>query len=341
MAVIATSHSPLVMMIAAAALLGFGISAAGTLAGNAVVARWFDRRRGRALGLMSVSTSVGGVLLPPVAALLIEGLGWRPAVLVLAAVIGVGTALLGLFAMRNRPSEAELLAAGEKDVAEGSAPAAGHPAATNPAEPQVTLGAILANRDFWLILLGAGLLLAIDQTLVATNIPFFQGHSVPLAAASVLVAVQSAAAIAGKLLVGFLAERVDLRRLFAGVAVLHAALLMFYIFWPGYWPMLLLIAVIGVAVGGSLPLWGLLVAKSFRSQDFGKATGTMAPGMQLLSIIFVRLSGEAFDRTGSYQIALWCFVGAALLSVVLIAATRLGGATQAKEASASAAAAKS
>jgi sugar phosphate permease len=320
-AVIAISHSPVVMMAGAAVLLGFGISAAGTLAGNAVVARWFHRRRGRALGLMSVSTSVGGVLIPPVAALLIERFGWRPALLMIAVVIGVGASLLGFFAMRDRPSEGELLAAGETEVAD-TGPAA---AAADQAEPQVTMGAILRNRDFWLILLGAGLLLAIDQVLVATNIPFFQGQGVALAAASILVAVQSGAAIVGKLLVGFLAERVDIRRLFAGVGALHAVLMMFYIFWPGYWPMLLIIAVIGVAVGGSLPLWGLLVAASFRSQDFGKASGAMGPGMQILSIVFVRLSGEAFDRTGSYQLAMWCFAGAALVAVGLIATTRLGG----------------
>jgi hypothetical protein len=100
---------------------------------------------------------------------------------------------------------------------------------------------------------------------------------------------------------------------------------MVYIFWPGYWTMLAVIAVVGVAVGGSLPLWGLLVAASFRSQDFGKATGTMGPGMQLVSIAFVRLSGEAFDRTGDYRIAMWCFAAAALVAVGLVAATRLGG----------------
>jgi sugar phosphate permease len=315
MAVIATSHSPPVMVAAASVLLGFGICAGGSLAGNAVVARWFCRRRGRALGLMSVSTSAGGVLAPPLAAVLITRLGWRPAVLVLAVVIGVATVLLGLFAMRDRPTEDELVAADETDGAAG--------AAAEAAEQQSTLRAVLAQRDFWLILLGSGILLAIDQMLVASNVPYFQGHAVALAAASLLVAVQSGSAIVGKLLVGFLAERIDVRRLFSGVAVLHAVLLLFYILWPGYWPMLVAIAVIGAAVGGSLPIWMLLVAAAFRTQDFGKATGAMSLGTQVISIAFVTLAGKTYDRTGSYSVAFWFYIGAALLAVALIAATRL------------------
>jgi sugar phosphate permease len=265
---------------------------------------------------MSVATSVGGVLAPPVAAILITALGWRSAVLVLAVVIGAGAALLGLFAMRDRPTEAELVAAGEMD-------GAASPAAAEAIQPQSRLRVLLGNRDFWLILLGAGTLLAIDQVLVATNVPYFQGHAVPLAAASILVAVQSGSAIFGKLLVGFLGERLDIRRLFAGVAALHAVLLIFYIFWPGYWPMLAAIALIGAAVGGSLPVWMLLVAAAFPSQDFGKATGAMSLGTQIIAIIFVELSGKVYDRTGGYAAALWCFAGAALVALALIAATRL------------------
>jgi predicted MFS family arabinose efflux permease len=266
---------------------------------------------------MSVSTSVGGVLAPPLAAVLISRLGWRPAVLTLAVVIGVATVLLGLFAMRDRPTEGDLIAAGETDGAAG-------PSAAELAQRQSTLRAVLATRDFWLILAGSGILLAIDQTLVASNVPFFQGHAVALAAASMLVAVQSGSAIVGKLLVGFLAERVDIRRLFAGVAVLHAVLLVIYIAWPGYWPMLAAIAVIGAAVGGSLPVWLLLVAAAFRSQDYGKASGAMSLGMQTISITFVALAGKVYDRTGSYTVAFWFYIGAALFAVALVAATRLG-----------------
>jgi sugar phosphate permease len=320
MAVIATSRTPWVMIVAAAGPTALGICCVGTLAGNAVVARWFHRRRGRALGLMSVSTSVGGILAPPLAAVLITQLGWRPAVLVLAGVVGVGSVLLGLFAIQNRPSEAELAAAGEIEPAMTDEVQT----AAGPARQGITLKAILASRNFWLILICSGILQALDQMFVATNIPFFRGHGVSLAAASVLVALQSSAAIVGKIFAGFVAERVDVRRVFAAVAALHIVLLLFYIFWPGYWSMVLVIALVATAVGASLPVWSLLVAAAFDPRDFGKVSGTMSPGMQILSILFLRLSAESFDHTGSYTMSLWVFIAAAALTVVLIPLTRFG-----------------
>jgi sugar phosphate permease len=321
MTVIATSRSPLVMMAAAAGPTALGICCVGTLAGNAVVARWFHRRRGRALGLMSVSTSAGGILAPPLTAVLITQLGWRPAVLVLAGAIGVGCVLIGLFAMHDRPSDAELAAAGEMEAA-GAPAAAGDDDEAAPWRG-ISLKALLTNRNFWLILLCSGVLLALDQMFVATNIPFFRGHGVSLAAASVLVALQSGSAVAGKVLVGFVAERVDIRRVFAGVAILHVVMLLFYIFWPGYWSMIAVIALIGAAVGGSLPVWALLVAAAFDARDFGKASGAMMPGMQVLSILCLHLSGESFDRTGSYQMSFWVFIAAAAATLALIPLTRL------------------
>jgi predicted MFS family arabinose efflux permease len=66
------------------------------------VQRWFVRRRGFASGL--ADSGLGTLAMPPLATLLIEGLGWRGAYLalgVLAAIIGGGMALL----IENDPSD--------------------------------------------------------------------------------------------------------------------------------------------------------------------------------------------------------------------------------------------
>ena len=59
--------------------VALAVTSAGALAGNTVTARWFQRHRGRALGILAVSTSAGGFLMTPLFAALIDNYGWRDA----------------------------------------------------------------------------------------------------------------------------------------------------------------------------------------------------------------------------------------------------------------------
>src|SRR4030095_1580653 len=49
----------------------------GPLAAMTVTAKWFERQRGRAIGVVSLSPLAAGVLLPQLCGALIEGVGWR------------------------------------------------------------------------------------------------------------------------------------------------------------------------------------------------------------------------------------------------------------------------
>src|ERR1043165_7582669 len=76
--------------------VGLGVGCSYVPAVGAVQ-RWFVRRRGLASGLAVSGIGVGTLVMPPLASLLIEVLGWRGAYLALGgltAVVGAGLALL-------------------------------------------------------------------------------------------------------------------------------------------------------------------------------------------------------------------------------------------------------
>src|SRR6056300_751154 len=52
--------------------IAYGYTACGTLAVNTVIVRWFQKRRGRALGIMAASTSAGGFIMAPFTAAMID-----------------------------------------------------------------------------------------------------------------------------------------------------------------------------------------------------------------------------------------------------------------------------
>ena len=58
-------------------LSGFAIAGATILPAQTLIINWFDRLRGRAMGLTMVGIGAGGLVLPPVNEFLIRLLGWR------------------------------------------------------------------------------------------------------------------------------------------------------------------------------------------------------------------------------------------------------------------------
>lgn len=311
---IALSSSLPVIAAAIAGPIALGVTCAGGLAANTVAVRWFRRRRGRAMGILAVSTSTGGFVLMPTTALLIEQLGWRTAMLTVGVVVGVVLALLAVLVIRDRPDSDDRGYADEFGDG-GNGEAAG-------AERSWSFRQLLGDRNFWCVTLGAGLLLASDQAVLASKVPYFQDAGISLSAAAVIAACMTGSAIAGKLLVGALADRVDLRLLFGLVVICHVCLLAVFIIQPGYWTLLLVGSVVGMAVGGVYPVWMTLTAAVFGAKTYGTVMGAMAVMMQPLSVVAIRFIGEVYDRTGSYDAAFATFIGVVCAAFGLIVLVR-------------------
>jgi len=310
-----TSSLPWVCF-AIAGPLGLGIACAGPLAASTVVARWFRRRRGRAMGLVAVSTATGGFIMTQVGAYLILNYGWRDAL----QATGIGTSLIvclvALLFIRSRPSEEQLRAGGELDGATDSESGASE-------DLEWPTRRLLHTPNFWLIACGAGLLVASDHALLISKIPYLLDIGIDLQAASFLVACQSASSMVGKLGVGFAADRIDLRKLFAAVAGAHLFLLAALILKPGFWTLLVVFSCVGIAVGGVHPILTTLIATAFGSRAYGSVYGRMNLVMQPISLLALYFIGTVYDRTGLYDIAFWTFGVVVFVGIGLVWAVRL------------------
>jgi len=315
LAAISQAQSLPMMAVVIAAPLSLGFAGAGALAANTVVVRWFMARRGRALGVLAVSTSAGGFVFAPLTAVLIEQFGWRNALLAVGLGTGLTMLLLALFVIRDRPR-------GDEPGHMGEFATAGSGTRTVAGEQLWSYGQLLANRNFWLLTGGLGLLFASDQALLASQVPYFQDAGISLSGAAMIAACMTVSAMLGKLVVGALADRVDLRLLFLGIALCHIGLLGVFIVQPGFWVLVVTASVMGIAVGGVYPLWMTLMAWAFGARSYGTVMGTMAVMKMPLSILALRFAGESFDRTGSYDLAFSAFIVGVVLATGLIFALR-------------------
>src|SRR5688500_18101307 len=109
--------SSTVAVYAARIMMGISLGFIGVLPSVVLVSNWFVRRRGTALGILLTGTSVGGVVIPPLATPLIERFGWRTAMVLVSLLIWLVLAPAIAFLVRSRPAETGVLPDGENPFA--------------------------------------------------------------------------------------------------------------------------------------------------------------------------------------------------------------------------------
>lgn len=283
------------MALAILLIVASGAAMIGPLTANTLAARWFERKRGRALGLVAVGTSVGGTLLVPLMAYNVEAFGWRQALMIQAGLIAVIVGALALWVVRDRPQDLGLLPDG--DLARRQS-AAAELAAGREWKP----GELLRHRDFWCIGLSVGLTFAVTQSVLASLIPYATDTGIDAKKAALLVSSLSVCSILGKLLFGALAERIDKRWLLLAVVAFTVVQLATLIVQPSFGWLLVICGLAGFAIGGELPVWAAIIAERFGPRSFGTVMGLMNPINMVCSLSAISYVGFAYDRSGGYTL---------------------------------------
>ena len=307
--ILSQTESLVLMCAVIGVLIALAMACAGGLAANTVTSKWFGRHRGLALGIAAVASSMGGFVLIPIVTALMERFEWRGALLVTGLSVSAVTIVISLIFIQSKPSDEIVTHHKEFKLPDTEAAVS---------EPSWRARDLYSRFKFWLLALGVGLLLASDQAILTSQVPYLRDLGFTSGQAAAVASAMTFSAIGGKLIVGYLADHVDQRHLFALVAIFHMALLGVFLMKPSFTMMLAFSSVFGAAVGGIYPVWSALTASRFGAKSFGLVFGCMAPITQILAIIFIRLIGESYDRTGDYDMAFYGFFVAVLIGMVLI-----------------------
>ncbi|MCB1686464.1 MAG: MFS transporter [Pseudomonadales bacterium] len=300
-------RSPLEFYLAIGLFIGFGASAMGGLATAKLVANWFVRKRGMALGIAATGISASGVVMPFISAALIDNYGWREGFMLYAAFTGLIVLPLVLKLVISRPEDVDLLPDGQLTEVSGKdfAHIAAAESSTNP---------ILKERNFWVLVTVVGLLFCCQSATLTHMVPRITDSGTSLQAASMVMSVCAGLGIFGKLSFGWLSDYWRARHAvwFTIACQISGQLLMFQT--DKMWLFTLGAALFGYGMGGVVPLQGALVGQMFGRNRFGKAMGRLRPAMFPLQIIGVPLAGWIFDTTGSYDPAFMIFLGLYVLA---------------------------
>jgi MFS family permease len=299
-------------------LAALGLACTGPVVANAVVTRWFVRRRGTAVSLLGSAAMTGMSLLVPVVAWLIIVFGWRTTYVVLGGAVLLGMLPLCLFVVRDSPEAMGLAPDGD---------AAG-PGATVAAYTRTPASTALRTVAFWQ-LGGSFFTCGFSMSLVAAHgVPMLTDHGYTPIFASWVIGVLGASSIVFTLTLGALADRFGARPVLAGIyggrALIFAGLFLIH---DNPAAMLGVAIVGGITLAGSMSMTSVLTADIYGRYSVGSILGVIFLVHQTGAALGSWLAGALFESTGGYgatfAIACLLLAAAGLVSLRVVHEPRL------------------
>ncbi|MET0438212.1 MAG: MFS transporter [Devosia sp.] len=261
-------------------VIGAGTGMTALVLGATVATRWFSKRRGLVVGLMTASSATGQLVFLPILASLTEAYGWRTAMTLAVAIIASAMVLVALL-MRDHPADLGLPAYGDTSIT--PVPKREQSLLKTLALPIVTLKQVSRVPAFW-VLFGTFFICGLS-----TN-GLIQTHWISICGDFGMAAVTAAGTLAvigifdffGTVLAGWLSDRFDNRFLLFWFYGLRGLSLIYLSFSGFTFAELAIFAVFyGLDWVATVPPTVKLAADNFGREKAGVVFGWIFTGHQL------------------------------------------------------------
>ena len=289
-----------------ALIASVGFALAGPLPNAALIANWFNKNRGTAMGISQFGVTFSGVLLVPLFTWLMIEHGWRTALVIFAGgvtLIGVPTILGGIV---KTPEEKNLLPDGDSN-------SHGQESPTAQFVNQWSFRRALREREIWLIavVMGSGFI-SISAVLLTIHSHMTDSGMSDMRASSIMAAMTFAGAIA-KPLFGILADHLNKKLVtYISIAAQFFGVASFVVF-DSFVTLIVAAGIFGLGYGALMPLFNILVATIYGRRDFPRVIGLMGPIMLPFNMLGLPLATFTYEKFGSYIPA---YVGVLVFSLV-------------------------
>lgn len=283
--------------------IGWMFSSAGALTN--VAGLWFFEKRGLAISLALTGASFGGILLTPLMVAAVSHWGFQNAML--------GSAALTLVVL----IAVVLLCVGKPPQILASAPLAGSHASHRMGEVW-TRARALRSLQFWTMTLPFAFAISAQVGFLVHQLAFLE-PKIGLQTASYAVAVTTAMAVLGRLVVGSVIDRLNQRIVSAVSFVSQTLALLLLINTDSQAAMFLGCAVFGFSVGNLITLPSLIIFREFGAASFGMLVGLSVAINQVIYAFGPGIVGWMRDFSGAYTASwVFCMAMQCLAAVIIL-----------------------
>jgi len=312
---------PLTFYLAfAAARVVFHTSA--PIGASTVSARWFIKKRGRAIGVIFLCGAIGGLVFTMLSAQMIEHFSMKTAWLSIGFVVFVVSLAPTLLLVVERPEDMGLLPDDERP---NESPSEGDETIPQPNIPMSlaendswTLTEAMRTKAFW-ILFFMGMVMFCVNT--GTNVhigAFYRDQGLSLTITAVAISFGWLVSAFGSVGWGWVLEKVEARHAYSIVFVILGVSTMYLLTVDGTVGALVAAALIGSVSSGSNVIIAIMYANYYGRNSLGRIRGVSETGVLLGQATGPLLAGILFDSRGSYTFVFLLFGGIALACSMIV-----------------------
>jgi MFS family permease len=285
-------------------IVGLGMSGAFTSM-LSTTARWFAKRRGLMVGIVSAGTGVGQLIAPPAANWLISIYNWRVSYFIMGGIVLVFGVILAQ-SLKRDPGKM------------GMFPYSGNQA-EKPKLVTVDQGLpvreVIRTRQYWMIIIT---FFSLGYNLMAINthlVPHITDLEISPTAAANIFAICGMFSAIGCVVLGTIADSLGNKRSLVIYFLVTTATLFWLTSITTVWSFIIFAVFFGLSSGGSAPIESTIIVDLFGIKSHGAILGTITLGFACGGALGPFFTGYLFDLTGNYQFG--------FLACAIIAATGL------------------
>jgi len=271
----------------------------GPLPCQVLISRWFDKNRGKAMGIAYLGIGTGGALVPLIATGLEKNYGWHSSLAALGVIVVI-LAFPMVYFIRGTASKVS------KAVNVNS-------------EAAVPIRNILLNRNFYLLAIGSmcaiGVVGGINQhlKLYLRDLNFSQSQ------AAHVISLVLLSSLAGRVLMGWLADMIRRKYVMILIYLIVASAIPLLLM-PDFTGRIYLFAVIfGIGLGGDYMIIPLMAGDLFGVRALGRTMGIILVADGIAESFFPMLLGALYNNVSkSYALGFIVLICVAITGAIIV-----------------------
>ena len=284
-----------------------GYVCAGPLPCQVLISRWFDKNRGKAMGIAYLGIGAGGAFVPLLSNGIESRMGWHTALIALGVIVMLISLPMALFIKEPATAKAQV---------SDNAPSSAVPKIES---AQVTIKNILKNPNFYLLCLGSmcaiGVVGGVNQhlKLYLRDFQFAQDK------AAQIISLVLLSSLIGRVLMGWLADLFSRKYVMILIYLMVASAIPLLMV-PDFPGRIYLFAVaFGIGLGGDYMIIPLIAGDLFGIRALGRTMGIILVADGIAESVFPMMVGAIYENAGkSYMPAFAILIGIALAGAVIV-----------------------
>ena len=289
------------------------INGAAYIAGGALVAQWFPKKKGLVNGFTTMGHNLGSAFYVPLIAFLIGSFQMAKG-MTFTGIAGMVLGLIGLLFIRNFPQERGILPDNvTKEVYESEY----FTADVQEEKKAWTIGKLLKTKEIWLVSLVIGINQLVTTGVMSQLVVRNMGIGFEQSKAIALMTMCACVGVVGSYLFGFIDQKFGVKKAIIIFLVWYSVALAVNVT-DTVMGVYISVGMVGIAIGAAANFIVSLPASVFGRHGFAEVYSAYFPMMQVVLMTNYIINAQAIRMTGSLRGAYIFYIGLLIVNIFII-----------------------